>query len=250
MKKHRQVGTIALFVLAMAPADAQQIHEAISSGGGDVSGTGGSVSYTIGQMFYTTTSDASGTSAAGIQTTLNLGPPLPVTLISFEGACEAGMVRLSWQTSMELNNDFFVAEKSTDAKVWMPVDTIEGGNEPGSYSCVDERPATPLSYYRLKQVDTDGTFAYSRLIHVLGCAGETRAVAIYPNPTDTGIYLAMENGEGTEYEIYNLKGILLRRDRVRSGKTYIDMRAWVTGAYFLRVTQNKYVINSFSIVKN
>ena len=250
MKKHRHVGTIALFALAVAHADAQQIHEAMASGGGDISGTGGSVSYTIGQVFYTTTSDASGTSAAGIQTTLNLGPPLPVTLISFEGECVGGMVHLNWQTAMEVDNDFFVVEKSKDAKVWMSADTIKGGNEPGGYSSVDEQPATPVSYYRLKQVDTDGTFAYSRLIHVLGCAGETRAVAIYPNPTDTGVYLAMEKGDGTEYEIYNLKGILLRRDRGRNGKTYIDMREWVAGAYFLRVVQNKYVINSFSIIKN
>jgi hypothetical protein len=79
MKNHyKRIGALAFIVLSVARADAQQIHQAMASGGGDASGATGSVSYTIGQMSYTTTSGASGLSAAGIQTTVNLGNHCPL----------------------------------------------------------------------------------------------------------------------------------------------------------------------------
>lgn len=250
MKNHKRIGSVALLVLTMARADAQQIHQAMASGGGNASGATGSVSYTIGQMCYTTVSGASGTLAAGIQTTLNLGNPLPVELLSFGGECTDGKVRLDWQTAVEINNDFFSVEKSGDAREWTPIATIKSGEISKKYSCTDAQPITPVAYYRLKQVDLDGSFSYSPVIHVVGCAGKTKAITLYPNPTATGVYLAADKAEGTAYELYDAKGILLRKDNMQNGTTYIDMTAWAAGTYFLKLRQNNSVLNSFSIIKN
>lgn len=250
MKNHKRIGAIVFFVLVIMRAEAQQIHQAIASGGGDASEATGSVSYTIGQAFYTTTSGPSGTLAEGIQTTLNLGNPLPVTLISFTGECVGGKVHLHWQTATEINNDFFAVEQSANANQWVSIATIKSGQEPKDYSYTDEHPVTPVSYYRLKQVDLDGSFTYSPVIHVLGCAGKTKAITIYPNPTATGVYLTTEAYEHMEYELYSTSGILLRKDKIQNNKTYIDMSMWAVGAYFLKLRQNNAIINNFSIIKN
>lgn len=249
MKRHLHSAIFTFLVLVSARADAQQIHQAIASGGGNASGATGSVSYTIGQMSYTTTFGASGLSAAGIQTTVNLGNPLPIELLHFEGECTSGKVLLNWQTAAEINNDFFVVEKSLDTRIWTSIGNIKGGAVSKDYSFMDDQPATPVSFYRLKQVDLDGAFSYSLVVHVVGCAGETRAITLYPNPTATGVYLATDNAAGTEYELYDTKGILLRKDKMQNSTTYIDMSAWPAGTYFLKLRQNNAFINSFSIIK-
>jgi hypothetical protein len=250
MKRQIHNAVFALLILVAARADAQQIHQAMASGGGNASGATGSVSYTIGQMSYTTTSGASGTSAAGIQTTVNLGNPLPIELINFGGECTSGKVFLNWQTGAAVNNDFFVVEKSADARTWIPVTAIKGGKESKDYSWIDGQPVTPVSYYRLKQVDLDGAFSYSPVVHVVGCAGKTKAVTLYPNPTAAGVYLAAGETEGMEYELCDIKGISLRKGKMQQGTTYIDMSAWTAGTYFLKLKQNNSIINNFSIIKN
>jgi hypothetical protein len=249
MKNQQYVGALALLALTIARADAQQIHQAMASGGGNASGATGSASYTIGQMSYTTVSGAAGTLAAGIQTTLNLGNPLPVQLLRFEGICTHGKVQLNWQTATEINNNFFVVEKSADTRDWTSMATIEGGKETKNYSYVDDQPATTVSYYRLKQVDMDGAFSYSPVVHVVGCANKAKAITLYPNPTATGVYLAADETEDMEYELYDTKGMLLHKGRMQNGTTYIDMSAWAAGAYFLRLRQNNSFVNNFSIIK-
>jgi hypothetical protein len=175
---------------------------------------------------------------------------LPVKLLSFEGECAGGKVQLNWKTAMEIDNNFFVVERSTDTRTWTSIATLKGAKESKTYSYTDGQPTTPVSYYRLKQVDLDETFSYSPVIHVVGCAGKTKAVTLYPNPTATGVYLAAEQIEGTEYDLYDSKGILLRKGSMQNGTTYIDMSTWAAGTYFLKLRQNNSILNSFSIIKN
>jgi hypothetical protein len=174
---------------------------------------------------------------------------LPIELLNFSGECADTKVHLNWQTAVEVNNDFFVVDKSVDGSAWTSITTIKGGAASKGYSYVDEQPTTPVSYYRLKQVDKDGAFSYSPVIHVVGCAGKTKAVTLYPNPTATGVYLAADNTEGMVYELYDIKGILLSKGRMQNGTTYIDMSAWTAGTYFLRLIQNNSITNNFSIIK-
>jgi hypothetical protein len=181
---------------------------------------------------------------------VNLGNPLPIELLNFGGNCTSGKVHLNWQTATEINNDFFAVEKSADTRAWTSIATIKGGKESKDYSYVDEQPATPVSYYRLKQVDIDGTSSYSPVIHVVDCAGKTKAITLYPNPTATGVYLAANDTEAMEYELYDIKGVLLRKDKMQNSTTYIDLSAWTAGTYFLKIRQNNSIVNNFSIIKN
>jgi hypothetical protein len=93
--------------------------------------------------------------------------PLPIILIYFRAALTGGTVKIDWATAAEINNDYFVIEKSANGKDYTAMTTINGaGNSTSNnyYNTVDERPYSPISYYRLKQVDFNGTTTYSKVV--------------------------------------------------------------------------------------
>ena len=113
---------------------------------------------------------------------------LPITLIDFTAKAEGKKVRLDWETGTEENNDYFTIERSLDSKNFEQVFTKKGaGNSKVNlyYFGYDSKPYTGVSYYRLKQTDFDGKFAYSDIVSVKmtneQIASETD-VYVYPNP--------------------------------------------------------------------
>lgn len=91
---------------------------------------------------------------------------LPVTLVSFDATPSAQGVLLAWRTSSETNNAGFYIEKSTNAVSWLDIGFVDGkGTVSGlkSYGFLDNHPAQGVSYYRLRQVDYDGSIEYSRI---------------------------------------------------------------------------------------
>lgn len=93
--------------------------------------------------------------------------PLPVSLLNFDTDCENGLVVLNWSTASEINNDYFVIEKSTDAINFLPIATIQGNGNSNTlinYSYTEQNPNFSTTYYRLKQVDFDGKFEYFDIV--------------------------------------------------------------------------------------
>lgn len=125
-----------------------------------------------------------GGSSDGFSVTTVLNIPLPVELVSFTGIEESGVVQLVWETASELNNDFFIVEKSFDGREFTPLVKVDGAGttkEAHTYTAVDNYPYTGYSYYRLLQQDFDGTKTYSSIIAVKVQAIETET-RIFPNP--------------------------------------------------------------------
>jgi hypothetical protein len=92
--------------------------------------------------------------------------PLPVTLLSFNAECKEDAAIINWQTSTEINNDYFVVEKSYDGIVYFELETVVGAgnsNETNSYSVLDKE-VNKTTYYRLKQVDFNGTTTYFEVV--------------------------------------------------------------------------------------
>ena len=86
--------------------------------------------------------------------------PLPIELISFKATKIGESVLLTWKTLLEINNDYFLLFKSSDGNNWTEISKINGsGNTLTSknYSEIDLRGCDDLCYYRLVQVDFDGT---------------------------------------------------------------------------------------------
>ncbi len=117
--------------------------------------------------------------------------PIPVELISFEADVESGKVKISWSTATETNNRGFEIQRSVilgEAKnfLWEVVGFVEGNGtttETKNYSFEDKNPAAGKYAYRLKQINFDGTFGYSKVIEV-GIINPNQFVLEqnYPNP--------------------------------------------------------------------
>jgi hypothetical protein len=113
---------------------------------------------------------------------------LPVTQTSFTGALTpAGKVLLKWTTDSELNSKSFIIERSADGKTFEEMNTIPASGDSSSkltYSYTDFSPLSSRNYYRLIQVDSDGSRQTFNTIMVDGKAQKSNVavVTIYPNP--------------------------------------------------------------------
>lgn len=91
---------------------------------------------------------------------------LPVELASFSALEQGRYNLLNWETFSELNNDYFVVERSSDGIQWNPIGEVDGAgqsSEKRSYSFQDFQFDRVVNYYRLKQVNFDGVSDYSEI---------------------------------------------------------------------------------------
>ena len=130
--------------------------------------------------------------------------PLPIELLSFDAHANGEVVDLSWSTASEVNNDYFVVERSADGQTFEPIIQVDGAGNSAAiidYFDIDRQPLSGLSYYRLKQVDFDGAFTYSGIVPVMMTDGSSTSVDIFPNPVshETGqVNLLLSGFEGEE----------------------------------------------------
>ena len=164
---------------------------------------------------------------------------LPVELLSFTARRLKSEVELKWQTAMEKNNDFFTVEASTDGNVFYPVTTVKGAgntNQQKNYSFLHQHAPAQATYYRLKQTDFDGTFAYSAVVAVSGTS-RLGTLAVYPNPS-TGRYTLQGATDVTSALVVDATGRIvmeLTKTTNESGLN-VNLADQKPGVYFLRLT--------------
>ena len=138
---------------------------------------------------------------------------LPVELVRFAvEAGPAGGARLTWQTASELNNAGFHVERSADAGAWSEVGFVAAANTESAlqeYAFVDGRAPTGLQYYRLRQVDLDGTVDFSEVRQVVVVA-PTTGLALAPNPSDGAVRVYATDG-ATGLTVRDASGRLVAR---------------------------------------
>lgn len=116
--------------------------------------------------------------------------PLPVTLATFEALKEGGTTKLTWTTTEEINSDRFEIERYTPTSNWKKIGVVASSGESRvlkSYDFTDSNPEGGQNLYRLRMIDLDGTFAFSR-IRSIEFPGKGKSL-VYPNPTSDLIIL-------------------------------------------------------------
>ncbi|MCJ8163930.1 T9SS type A sorting domain-containing protein [Pontibacter sp. E15-1] len=184
--------------------------------------------------------------------------PLPVTLVKFAAKSGSQGVLLTWATASEKDSDHFVVERSTDGKNFVVAGTVKSAGNSTTllhYSLPDAATPAGTVYYRLKQVDENGTFAYSGIIFVsvahAGKAPEPKAI-IYPNPTDGIATLNMGHLPAGRYNVsvIGMDGRTLQQLELNSGiEQRIDVSSLPRGKYVLRI-QGTGVWQGISFIRN
>ncbi|GBD88202.1 hypothetical protein BMS3Abin03_02137 [bacterium BMS3Abin03] len=142
---------------------------------------------------------------------------LPVELVSFSAIIKDRVVALNWRTETEVNNYGFEVERAVnpkgDTKNWKTIGFVEGhgnSNSPKEYAFADENlSGVNRAYYRLKQIDNDGTYEYSPEVEVNFLSPDGYSLEQnYPNPFNpsTKIRYKIANGEFVKLSIYNVLG--------------------------------------------
>ncbi len=114
---------------------------------------------------------------------------LPVELLSFDGRADGDAVQLEWITASESGSSHYLVERSFDGYTFQTIGQVQAAGTSYStlaYAFVDPQPVRGVNYYRLKQVDLDGTTDLSDLVAVTFAQGVS-AGKPYPNPTATRI---------------------------------------------------------------
>ena len=177
--------------------------------------------------------------------------PLPVEMLSFTGECYVDYVSLEWATASELNNDKFIIERSADLQQFESIAEIEGNgnsNEVINYYYNDYSPLKTLSYYRLKQIDFDGSFKYSDVVAVYCDQKATSPIlSVFPNPAKDYLNIVgnFMPDEDVVIEMISVTGQVLVSMKVstveQAFRYTFDVSSLAPAMYFIRVRSGKYL---------
>ena len=142
---------------------------------------------------------------------------LPVELTTFSGHVDRNKIKLNWTTATESNNYGFDVEKKIDGGSWQAIGFVDGhgtSNSPKNYTFFDAQPDA-TNFYRLKQIDRDGTLSYSPVIEVAFVNGMADGITLqqnHPNPfnPETSIGYVLEDDASITLEIYSIDGRRVR----------------------------------------
>ena len=136
---------------------------------------------------------------------------LPVELFFFDAAYIKKNVQLQWETASELNNEGFEIEHSLDNRSWKKAAFIQGHGttlQAQSYSYKHQSPPAGINYYRLKQMDFDGTFEYSKIVSVK-VEREDGTFTLFPNPVSSGpatLAISTDYSGQATFKLFDLTG--------------------------------------------
>lgn len=169
--------------------------------------------------------------------------PLPVTLTSFNANCQGETIQLNWSTASEFNASHYIIQNSRNGFTWTDLGEVAAAgttNQATNYN-FETKNFGGLSYFRLVQVDLDGTTEIFGPVSV-NCNLENSSLTVYPNPTAENFTVRIETNDSFENATLEL---IDNMGRVVSSKT-LDIEAGSTtipfesrdlqdGVYILRM---------------
>lgn len=173
--------------------------------------------------------------------------PLPVTFAAFTGRQAGNSIVLEWTTMSESDNDYFEIERSSDGINFVTIGYVEGAGNSNSridYSFNDNAPEQGRLYYRLSQVDFDGTREYAdKIVTVLYTGYDFDQLTIVPNPTHGLFRINVGRGmaDGT-IRLISQSGTVVRVFEINGYEQSIDISDLKDGVYILQYICNSKVL--------
>jgi hypothetical protein len=181
---------------------------------------------------------------------------LPVELTSFTAKQSVNSVELRWATATEVSNFGFDIERASlvtqnNQTNWEKIGFINGhgnSNSPNNYSFIDNKPLSGKSQYRLKQIDKDGAFQYTKTLEVMSVILKYNLAQNYPNPFNptTVITYSIPASSNVIINVYNVIGELIKtlvNQYQEAGiyKVNFDAGSLSNGVYFYKIQAGNFV---------
>lgn len=170
------------------------------------------------------------------------GAPLPIVLNYFKAYKKGPEVILAWETSQEVNNEFFTVERSVDGRSFEEIDFVRGAGTSmiaQKYQFWDKNPIHGLNYYRLSQTDYDGQIETFEVVVV--DFKLTDPISIHPTQVNDVIILTLTPSQtDDQVSIFSLLGQKVYDEPIsaETNKIGVDASRYSPGQYFVRVSHN------------
>jgi hypothetical protein len=180
--------------------------------------------------------------------------PLPVEMIYVKAEVAESAINVNWATALEINNDGFNVERSTDGANWTTLGFVNGNDNTTTVSTYSYTDATAqvnvMYYYRLKQLDNDGAFEYSDVVTATITNDNTASISfggMYPSPAvnSTNVVVSCNYSAPVSVSVYNLQGAVVSTSDFSAsvGKNIfsLDLTGLASGNYFVSVSQGDFI---------
>jgi len=190
------------------------------------------------------------TEGAGVSSLLDLNGnfTLPVELISFKADKQNQTVLLTWKTAQEQNSDRFEIERSSNGTAFNSKGSVAAAGNTNSitnYSFKDIDPMNGINYYRLKQVDKDGSFIYSRTVSVSFDASKN--LIVFPNPVSDRLYIRLpQQNHYATIRVMDASGkLVLQKSFGSSATAEVNVDGLPKGWYILQLVGDNILEKAF-----
>ncbi len=167
---------------------------------------------------------------------INKNIALPVSWGSFDGFDESDKVRLLWSTIQEIDASYFIIEYSIDGSSFSSLAKVSASGNSATekrYSYSHINPSiSGTNYYRLKQVDNNGKYTYSKTITVRLKTGGRPVVTATPNPVRNNLQIFATEPD-FKMILADLNGRTLKTLQLAKGSQFLDVNDLPTGTYYL-----------------
>ncbi|WP_284284562.1 T9SS type A sorting domain-containing protein [Portibacter lacus] len=176
--------------------------------------------------------------------TLTMNSLVPVDLLLFSGDSKINGVQLNWISSSEINNDYFEVERSVDGVNFETIGKVDGNGSSSmehSYSFTDRSSLMVSNYYRLRQVDYDGSFSYSKIISV-DRRNTDFAYQIGSNPIHNDVLdikFFERNDDGIILSLSDINGRILFSKSIHNKVENIQLDNYDCGIYLLIINNKR-----------
>ncbi|MBO9701183.1 MAG: T9SS type A sorting domain-containing protein [Sporocytophaga sp.] len=166
---------------------------------------------------------------------------LPVEFLNITAKGAKNGVEISWSTAWENNSNSFIVERSVDGISFQKIGTVKAGGNTSlvsNYSFVDKNPVSGVVYYRVTEVDNDGSQTLSKIVAV---NFENLFFAVYPNPAKDVLHIESQVDENQELviSIQNSFGNIVYQNNgadLKSGDGLaVDVSGFPSGLYFVMI---------------
>lgn len=185
------------------------------------------------------------------------GSPLPVTLTSFNAICNDYGKEITWTTASEKNSDYFAIEFSRDGINWESVANVDAAgnsNSENNYSHLDSSNPLENSYYRLRQVDMDGTSVFYGPISA-SCEVKASSISVFPNPASASFTVNVKSAYQVgvaEMSIQNNQGKVIWSNNIQlekgSNNFNFDHLNLESGTYIISLSSSKEQLKPVKLV--
>jgi Secretion system C-terminal sorting domain len=158
-------------------------------------------------------------------------PALPIELLHFDATTEGAKNTLTWATASEINSQSFDIERSSDGVRFSTIGNVEAQGKAADYSFVDNNPLRNTNYYRLKAIDNDQSFEYSKIVSAKNSTTQS-TISIYPTLVSDWLTIATKDSEVDAVTILNHMGQLMLTAQATNR---VDMSQLASGIYFVQV---------------